>query len=181
MKFIFVFIFIFSLSFGEDLKNKSLIFLFKNNYYTYICTHRWEYINKYLKKREDLLSIVGYSCLKKHWIIPALDVAKALRFTKMGRENSSYIVTLFTIKNFLIRYIEDNFNIKDINIPVIEGDNLGKVFVLTQKLSPKVKNESFTLKTNNETIKVKYLINTGELVLSFYDKNNNLIKKEKYW
>jgi len=181
MRFLFVLIFIFSLSFGEDLKNKSLIFLFKNNYYTYICTHRWEYINKYLKKREDLLSIVGYSCLKKHWIIPALDVAKALRFTKMGRENSSYIVTLFTIKNFLIRYIEDNFNIKDIKIPLIKGDDLSKVFVLTQKVLPKVENESFVLKTNENLIKIEYNLEKGEIILGFYDKNNKLIKKERYW
>jgi len=181
MRYLFVLLIILNLSFGNNLKNKPIVFLFKHNYFSYLCSHRWEYINKYIGKREDLLSLVGYSCLKKHWIIPALDVAKALRFTKMGRINSSYITSLFTIKIFLIRYIEDNFNIKDIKIPSIEDDDLGKVFILTQKRLPKVKNGSFILKTDRGFIKTEYKIKRGEIILTFYDKNNKLIKKERYW
>jgi len=181
MRYLIILLFIFNLSFGDDLKNKSIVFLFKHNYFSYLCNHRWDYINKYLGKREDLLSLVGYSCLKKHWIIPALDVAKALRFTKMGRINSSYITSLFAIKIFLIRYIEDNFNIKDIKVPSIEGDDLGRVFILAQKNLPIVRSESFILKTDKGFIKTEYKIKTGEIILSFYDKKNNLIRKEKYW
>ena len=181
MRRLLILMFIFTLSFSSELDNIPLQTLFKNNYYTYICRNRWKYINKYLGKREDLLSIVAYSCLKKHKLTLALDVAKALRFTKMGRINSSYIISLFAIKSYLIRYIKDNFNLKNITFPEIKGDDLAKVFFLTQKKNPKVSNNGYFLNLENEKIEVNYSVKSNEITLSFYDKNNNLIRKEIYW
>jgi len=181
MRIFLVLIFIFSLNKASELDNIPLQTLFKNNYYTYICKNRWKYINKYLGKREDLLSIVAYSCLKKHKLTLALDVAKALRFTKMGRINSSYITSLFAIKSYLIRYVEDNFNLRNITFPEIKGDDLAKVFFLTQQKLPKVSNNGYILNLDNKKIEVNYSVKSNEITLSFYDKNDNLIRKEIYW
>jgi len=178
--FIITFLF-FKLLFSDSLQNESLITLFKKNYFTYICQNRWRYINKYLGKREDLLSIVAFSCLKKHKLTLALDVAKALRFTKLGRINSSYIVSLFAIKSYLIRYIEDNFDVKSIKLPIIRGDDLGKVFLIVQKTLPKVKDNKFFVKLGSNLVEVDYSIKTNEIALKFFDKSNNLIRKEIYW
>jgi len=165
---------------SENLKDKSLIYLFKNSYYSYICLHRWEYINKYIGKREDLLSIVGYSCLKKHWIIPALDVAKSLRYTKIGRINAYYISSLFMIKKILIRYLEDKINISDIKIPTIEDDDLGKIFNIVQKTLPKVTNKNIKIKMDGNDVDIQYLPETNQIDIKFY-KENKLLKEEKYW
>lgn len=179
MRILIVFIFILFLK-ADTLSNKTIPYLFKNNYYSYLCINRWKYINQYVGKREDLLSIVAYSCLKKHYLTYALDLAKNLRFTKEGRINSTYIVSLFTIKNFLIRYILDDFDISYIKMPYIKSDDLGKVFILAQKQKPKIKNNSFTIKDKNFNINVNYDLENNTIILNFY-KDNNLIKKEKYW
>ncbi len=165
---------------ADNLQNKNIIYLFKHNYFSYLCIHRWQYINKYEKKREDLLSIVAYACLKKHYLTYALDLAKALRYTKEGRANSTYIISLFTIKNFIMRYIEDGFDIENIQIPNIESDDLGKIFVLTKKYKPKTENGTYFLNEGEYNISVSYNLKTNEIILNFY-KNSQLIKKEKYW
>ncbi len=178
MRVLLILIFILFLR-ADDLSNKTIPYLFKNHYYSYLCLNRWRYINKFVGKREDLLSIVAYSCLKKHYLVYALDLAKNLRYTKVGRINSTYIISLFTIKNFLIRYIEDGFDIKTIKIPYIEGDDLGKVFYLTEKKNPKIEHNSYKLDVNDTKINITYDIKADILILNFY-KNGKLIKKEKY-
>ena len=165
---------------ADNFQNKSIIYLFKNHYYSYLCLNRWRYINKYVGKREDLLSIVAYACLKKHYLTYALDLAKNLRYTKEGRENSTYIISLFAIKNFLMRYIMDDFDISIIRIPNIESDDLGKIFLLTKKEKPKVNNNRYILKYKNENIEVSYNIKANEILIKYF-KNNELVKKEKYW
>jgi len=180
MRFLLVFVFLLSLMKADSLKDKSIVYLFKHNYYSYLCTHRWEYINKYAKKREDLLSVVAYACLKKHYLTYALDLAKNLTYTKEGRTNSTYIVSLFTIKNFLMRYIMDGFDISNIKIPNIESDDLGKVFLLIKEQKPKVINRKISLKDKDFNVTVFYNLKTNEIIIDYF-KNNKLIKKDKYW
>jgi len=177
---IILFTFISIKTYANNLYNKSIPYLFKHHYYTYLCLHRWKYINEYVGKREDLLSIVAYACLKKHYLTYALDVARNLRYTKEGRINSTYIITLFFIKNLLMRYIEDNFNISYINIPNIKSDVLGQVFILTKKLKPKVSNNQYALKIKNKKIVVKYDLKYNEIIIDYFN-NKKLIKKDIYW
>ena len=173
-----VFLFVFLKA--ENLQNKNIVYLFKHNYYNYLCAHRWTYINRYESKREDLLSLVAYACLKKHYLTYALDLAKAMRYTKEGRVNSTYIISLFTIKNFIMRYIEDGFDISKIQIPNIESDDLGKIFNLTKKIKPKIQNGEYIIDDGEYNISVSYKIKTNEILIQFY-KRSQLIKKERYW
>ena len=179
MRILLIFFLIINL-YASSLKNKDILSLFKDKYYHYICIHRWEYINKYLGKREDLLSIVAYACLKNHSLTYALDLAKALRFTKEGRANSTYIVSLFAIKNYIVRYIEDGFDLNSIEIPSITSDDLGKIFNLIKKEKPIVKNGSFFVNLDEFNVKVGYNVKKNYIILEFY-KDNKLIKKEVYW
>ena len=164
-----------------DLSKQSISYLFKNSYYSFICQNRWKYINKYIGKREDVLSLVAYSCLKKHQITLALDLAKALRYTKSGRINANYIATLFNIKTLLIRYVNDKISLNSINIPYVLDDDLGKVFYLARIQKPVVKNNSFTVKTKKgKIIKIFYILKSNNFILKIY-KNSKLLKKELYW
>ena len=160
-------------------ENISLPILFKKGFYTQICTDRWKYINKYVNKREDLLSIVAYSCLKKGYLVPALDLAKVLKTTSMGRTNATYISTLFLMKKLILQYLFDDFDLKTIKIPQIKDNLLGVVFnYLSSKTYKKDKN-SVTITDKNK----KFIVSTTKnynLVIKMYI-NNKLIKKAKYW
>ena len=165
---------------ADYLGNKSIVYLFKNNYYSFLCKNRWKYINKYVGKREDLLSIVAYACLKKHYLTYALDLAKNLRFTKEGRTNSTYIISLFSIKNFLMRYILDDFDISSIKIPNIESDELGRIFNIAKKTKPKVINNTFFINDKEYNLSVSYNIESNEIIIKYF-KHKQLIKKDRYW
>ena len=179
MKKIIIFLLFFNL-YALDLSKQTVAYLFKNKYYSFICKYRWRYINKFLGKREDLLSLVGYSCLKKHQLIPALDVAKALRFTKMGRVNANYIATLFNIKTLLIRYIEDKISLNNVNLPYVLDDDLGKIFYLIKNQKPLIKDNIVYIKTKKEEIEVSYNMKNNNIIIKFY-KDSKLIKKDMYW
>ncbi len=177
-----VLIFVF-LTFGlaqDSLKNVSVIELFKKQYYSYICMHRWIYINKYEKKREDILSLVAYSCLKKHFLTPALDLSKVLRMTKEGRINATYINTLFMMKLLLIQYLNNENDLLEVTLPKINNDLLAHVFYLIQKNKPKVKNYQTKVTDGEKNYIITYKPYINNIIIDIY-QNGKLIKKEKYW
>jgi hypothetical protein len=142
--------------------------------------NRWVFIDKYSQKREDLLALVAYSCLKKHYLTPALDLAKILRTTKDGRINATYLDTLFLVKLLIIRYIEDGYDLNSVSFPHLEGDDLGKVFYLIKKEKPKPQGNSVVVKGKKYTYKITFVSKVNNLVLDVYE-NGKLVKKEKYW
>ena len=181
MRILLIFSFFFSMLFSADkLENKNLLELFKGKYYSYICLHRWIYINKYERKNEKLLSLVAYACLKKNYLTPALDLSKVLRLTKIGRTNATYINTLFLIKLLTVRYIKDNYSISEINIPKIEDNLLAKVFYLAQQQKPQVKDNSFVVKDNYYTYSVFFKEDINNIIIDLY-QNGKFIKKVKFW
>ena len=165
--------------YAKDYKDMSLVELFKNKYYTYICMHRWVYIDKY-QKSEDLLSLVAYSCLKKHYLTPALDLSKTLRFTKEGRINGIYINTLYLMKLLLISYINNEKELLKVKLPKIPNETLAEVFYLVKKQKPPVSGDSFEVKDANTTYEVKYSAKENTLTIDLYE-NGKKLKKEKYW
>jgi hypothetical protein len=178
MRFLF-FLLLFNILFAADkLQNKPLTELFEKKYYTYICLHRWVYINKY--KDEKLLSLVAYACLKKHYLTPALDLAKVLRFTKIGRANATYLTTLFLIKNLIERYIKDNFAVDSFVFPKIKGSLLAKVFYLLQSQKPLVKGNTFSVKEKDNRYEVTFSEKTNTIIIKTF-KNDVFFKKDRYW
>ena len=180
MRIVLGMILLFHLLFSLDIKTMSLIDLFNNHDYYYICNKRWFYINKFINKREDLLSLVAYSCLKKGNLVPALDIAKVLKNTKEGRKNATYIATLFLMKKLIIQVINDNLDISPIKLPIIKDYTLGKVYRLLQTNKyQQVDNKKLILKHNDFLYEV-LLTERGDLLIKTF-KNNNLIKKELIW
>ncbi|MEO1958673.1 MAG: hypothetical protein ABGX23_03885 [Nautiliaceae bacterium] len=175
---VFLSLLVVSYLFALNPNKMNLIELYKRHYYTYICVNRWKFIKKY--KDEDLLSLVAASCVKKHMITPGIDVAKVLRFTKIGRNNANYLSTLFLIKHYIISYIKDGFDLKNVNLPLIKGDLIGKIFILLKAQKPKVKDNSFVVVDGS--LEYKVVVNLKRNLLYVYILNNgNLIKKDRYW
>jgi len=173
---VLIFFIFFTFVWGESM---SLPELFKKGLYLQICHKRWDYINKYANKREDLLSMVAYSCIKKGDIIPALDVAKVLKTTPKGRTNAVYITTLFFMKTLILKYMFDDFDIKSIKLPEIKDNLLGIVFAdLTSKKVQKEHNRVIIFDKNKKF--VLSLTKTSDLAIKIY-KNNKFIKEEKFW
>jgi len=170
---------LFAVNTYKNLKKLSLEELFNKGYYTYICNRRWQYINKYNQKREDLLSIVAYSCLKKGYLIPALDLAKVLNETKEGRKNATYIVTLFLMKKLIMQVIKDGLNLNMIKLPVIKDNLLGIVFENIKKGNYKKENNVLIIIIDE--IKYKIWISKDNNIYIGVFKNGKLIKREIYW
>ncbi len=182
MKKIIAFFVLLNLVFAanKNLKNMDLITLFKGQYYSYICKNRWKYINKYNNKREDLLSIVAYACLKKRFLTPAFDLAKVLTVTKEGRANATYITTLFLMKKLLIQILNGDLTIGNLNLPIIKDNTLGIVFYQIEHNNYKLQDKKIFTNFNNKKF-ITYISDDNNIVIETYDKNNNLIKKEFYW
>jgi len=164
---------------GQNLKDMTLLELFNHKYYTYICDKRWKYINKYNNKREDLLSLVAYACLKKRYLTPALDLAKVLKTTKEGRKNATYIVTLFLMKKFIIQMVEDDLNIGNIKLPQITDNTMGVVFHYLEKGDYKKEKKALVLNIGDKTYKIT-VSKTNDVVIETYI-NNVLKSREYYW
>ena len=163
----------------DNLKNMSLIELFNKKYYSYICERRWEFINHYNNKREDLLSLVAYSCLKKRYITPALDLAKVLKVTKEGRKNATYIVTLFLMKKLIMQIINDDIEINNIKLPTITDNELGKMFLFIQEGKYEKNGDKLIIKNNDFIYKI-WLSKRNNVVIDII-KNGQLQKREYYW
>jgi len=173
-----IFLIFFNFLFADNL---SLPVLFKQGAYEKICNNRWFYIRKYLHKREDLLSIVAYSCIKKGYIIPALDVAKALRRTPIGRKNAVYITTLFFMKKLILEFMLDGFNLQSIKLPEIKDNLLGRVFGYLNSPNTKYKREGHKIIIFDKDKKIIIsLTHYYNLLIKVYI-NNKLIKKEIFW
>jgi hypothetical protein len=157
----------------------SLLELFNNKYYSYICDRRWQFINKYNNKREDLLSLVAYACLKKRYLTPALDLAKVLKVTKEGRKNATYIVTLFLMKKLMIQIINDDLQIGNIKLPKITDNSLGKMFFYIEKGNYKKLDKTIEIKENEKTYKI-WTTNRNNIVIDII-VNGQLKKREYYW
>jgi hypothetical protein len=157
----------------------ALILAFQKGYYSKICMNRWKYINKYINKREDLLSIVAYACLKKRYLTPALDLAKVLKKTKLGRSNATYITTLFLMKKLILELIFDNFNLKNIKLPVIKDNLLGESFYNIEQNNFLKENKKIIINDHNKTI-ILYPNKNYNIVIEV-KKGDKLINKEIYW
>ncbi len=148
--------------------------LYKNGKYEKICKNRWKYINKYIKKNEKLVSLVGDACLKKRYIIPALDVSKSLTKTKYGRENATYIATLYLIEKILIQVLKRDISPYKLSLPIIKDNDLGIVFNELSKGNYKWQDKGVMFYKDG----IKYEVYLNSLDNIVIIKNG---KKEIYW
>jgi hypothetical protein len=153
--------------------------LFAQKKFSYICDKRWDFINRYNNKNEDLLSLVAYSCLKKRYITPALDLAKVLKITKEGRKNATYIVTLFLMKKLIIQMLNDDMPVSNLNLPKITDNDLGMVFLYIQEGRFKKESRGIVINTDKSVYKVRLTKRNNVLIEKY--RGDKLIKREYYW
>lgn len=178
-----ILLFLFVLNFlypsQKNLKKLSLMELFAQKKFSYICDKRWDFINRYNNKNEDLLSLVAYSCLKKRYITPALDLAKVLKITKEGRKNATYIVTLFLMKKLIIQMLNDDMPVSNLNLPKITDNDLGMVFLYIQEGRFKKESRGIVINTDKSVYKVRLTKRNNVLIEKY--RGDKLIKREYYW
>jgi len=164
---------------NAELERMSVSKLVKNSYYTYVCENRWKYINKY-RGNDDILSLVAYACLKKRFLIPALDVAKVLTHTKEGRKNATYISTLFLIKKLMIQILNnDDIDVRALKLPKILDNSLGMVFGMVQEGRFTRNGKNITVILNGKKYVVSLNKEFNVVIETFVDES--LIKRETYW
>ncbi|NPA11536.1 MAG: hypothetical protein GXO62_04765 [Epsilonproteobacteria bacterium] len=134
---------------------------FKNAKYESICTKA--NIFKYLKN-ENLLSIVGISCVKSDrlYLLPLL--LNNLKHTKAGRINNIFFNTVLLQKRLLYSYMFDNFDISPFDFPK----------------TPYILSDIFTALKNGEYKKENgaIIINTKDGYIRFYKKDDKIIADE---
>jgi len=146
MKKILLFIIPFLL-FAFDIKKE---YLGKN--YKLVCKYGTKNFYKF-KHNEDLLSLIGMSCVKSDYFIYLPNIINALKYTKQGRNNSLYFSILFLEKKLLYSYMMDNVNLSYYKLPLI---NHPVSIVITNLIKKKFKkkNDIIIIKDNNNIYKI---------------------------
>jgi len=159
-----------------------LIFLFaradiisdyNNGNYNLVC--KMSNIEKF-KKSENLLSIVGISCVKsdKLYVLPYL--LNKLKRTKIGRKNSIYFNIIYLQKRLIYSYLFDNLSFEGFNLPDTNYI-LSHIFVKLKDSDFKKVDGKIVIDYKGEIIKV-YKIGDKFFVDEY--KNNKLIKRRWY-
>ena len=150
---------------------------YKNKDYKNTCLKGVWILNKF-KDNDTYQSIVALSCVKVNMLNASIKIAKTMIHTPIGRNNASYISSLFLIKKLLLQKLYDNINISNLSFPK-SNHPLSIVF-------ENISHNNFTRKEDKYTIyyqNKKYLlypIKTNKFVIEIY-KNNMLLSKKTYW
>ncbi len=150
---------------------------YKNKNYSDTCKKGMWILNKY-RNDDEYMSIVSLSCVKEDMINTAIRVSKYMIHSPVGRQNASYISSLFLIKKLLLQMVFDKIDISNLSLPKsdhplsvlfenISHHNFSKVsdlYIVKQNgyrytLSPKDKNK---------------------ISIKIY-KNDNLLSEHIYW
>jgi len=134
-------------------------------------------LNKY-KTDDNYQSIVALSCVKVDMINTAIRIAKTMNHTPIGRNNASYIGSLFLIKKLLLQLIYDNINISNLSLPKSKHP-LSIIFENISHNNYIKQNNKYIVKIDN----YKYIlapIENNKIKIEIYN-NNILIDKHIYW
>jgi len=144
------------------LLNASIVNDYINKQYNKVCTYK--NIFKY-RKNEQILSLIGESCVKSNnlYLIPY--IVRHLRATKVGRRNAIYFLIIYNEKKLLYAFLFDGFDIKNFSFPYTKNI-LSDVFMA-------IKNGNY------EEIGNLYIIKKNDFIIKMYKENDKMII-EKY-
>jgi len=170
MKKISVVLFIVVSLFGFDFQKE-----YQQQNFTRICKYGYHHL-KEIKNNEDILSLVGFSCVKRDYFIYLPYIINYLKKTKKARENSIYFSLLFIEKKLLISYVLDGMDISYYRFPLIKHP-LSVVMTHLINKDFKKDNDTIIIVDNNKTYKI-YKNNQNKVFIDIYE-NNQL--KETHW
>ncbi len=127
------------------------------------------YFYKNGSKDEDLLSIIGDSCVKSDFINPLGYIVKNLITTPQARQNASYFSTILLQKKLIYQFVNDSLDLTNLRLPKTEH----VLSVVFEKLATK------NYEIDGDKIKIKldkmsYILLYKELK----DKNTWMILEE---
>jgi len=171
-----LFLMIFINLFGVT-KNEIYTF-YKNKNYKETCTKGMWILNKY-RKDDNYMSIVALSCVKNDMINTAIRISKYMIHTPIGRQNASYISSLFLTKKLLLQMMFDKIDITNLSLP--KSDHI--LSILFENIShnnySKVDN-MYIVQQNGYRYTLSTIDNENKIIIKIY-KNNNLLSKHIYW
>jgi len=130
------------------------------------------------KHDDTYQSIVALSCVKTDMINTAIRISKTMNHTPMGRQNASYISSLFLIKKLLLQLLYDNIDITNLSLPQ-SNHPLSIIFEnISHKNFSKV-DKTYIIKFQHK----KYILSpekNNKFMIKIY-KDNNLISTHIYW
>ena len=144
-----------------------------NAKYNKVC--KFKNIEKY-KKDENLLSLIGMSCLKtdKLYVLPYILVH--LKHLKNSRKNALYFLTILMQKRLLYSYLFDGQSLQSFSFPLTD-------YVLSY-IYEAIKNKNYTKEGDiiiikNKSITYKVYKQEKKMYIDEYE-NQNLIKRRWY-
>ena len=146
---------------------------YKNGYFSEVC--KFNNIEKF-KTSENILSIIGISCVKsdKLYVLPYL--LNKLKRTKIGRKNSIYFTIIYLQKRLIYSYLFDNLSFISFNLPDTDYI-LSHIFVKLKSGDFRNIDDKVIIDYKDEIIKV-YKKDDKFFVDEY--KNNKLIKRRWY-
>ncbi|WP_456489045.1 hypothetical protein [Caminibacter pacificus] len=154
MRFFLIFLFVFSFLKADILKD------FFEKKYNNLCTY--QNIQKY--KDENILSLIGFSCVKldKIYLLPF--ITNKLKKTDIGRKNSIYFSTIYLQKKLLMAYFFDNYS--------LDGFSFPKSDYILSVIFDKIKNHKY------EKIGNIYIIDNGDIIYNIFKKEDKIVIDE---
>jgi len=173
-KIIFPFFMIISL-FG--ITKNDIYKLYNQKNYKLTCI-KGTWLVKNYKTDDEYLSVVALSCLKIDMLNTAMRISKVMNNSAMGRENASYIASLYLIKKLLLQLIWDKIDISNLSLP--KADHFLSVIFenIAHNNFSKVDN-SYVVKHDNKRYVLSPL-KPNKIKISIY-KNNKLLSTHIYW
>jgi hypothetical protein len=149
----------------------SIVRDYTNKNYKKICNYR--NIIKY-KKNENILSIIGDSCVKTNSLYLLPYIINYLKHTKIGRKNAIYFLVIFNEKKLLYSFLFDNLDISSFKFPRTQHI-LSIVFEAVKNKNYKKIGEIYLIKKNSFTVKM-YKEN-DKMIIEKFDG----INLKRYW
>jgi len=134
------------------------------------------------EKDEELISLIGFSCMKADYINTLGTLQSKQRKTIESRQNAVIFSSLLLQKRLIYQFMYDNTDISTLALPISEHP-ISKTFVAIRDNNFKIISEypkTIEFTTDNKLYKV--YINPkdrGRITIEVKDSNNN-IKKHRY-
>jgi hypothetical protein len=167
IKWLLIPIFVFGFNFKQQYINQN---------YKEICKYGVSHFQE-IKKNEDTLSLVGFSCVKSDQLLYLPYIINNLKYTKRARANSIYFSVIFLEKKLLIANIIDDLDISYYRFPKINHP----ISVVLDHIINKefTKKDGIIIVKNNETTYKIYSNNESKVFIDIY-KDNKLISTHWY-
>ena len=176
-KILLLILFFSTLLFG--ITKNEIYKLYNNKEFKTTC-EKGTWILRQNRDDDTFLSVVGLSCINADMINTAIRISKYMGRTKMGRNNASFISSIFLTKKLLIQFIYDKIDLSNLSLPKAEH-YLSDIFENISKNNYKVEGNQIITEIDNFRYSIEpFGKSTNKILIKIY-QNNKLLSKHIYW